>query len=69
MMPNASQLGVTGIVFIGFFNTAPLCPWFHAAGITSLPSFRQHKLCSGQLNPNTWLGRTSAFAGGIPSLC
>ena len=24
--------------------------------------------CSGQLNPDTWLGRTSAFAGGIPSL-
>ena len=26
-------------------------------------------LCSGQLNPDTWLGRSSAFAGGIPSLC
>ncbi|MGQ4605476.1 transposase DNA-binding-containing protein [Aeromonas veronii] len=26
-------------------------------------------LCSGQLNPDTWLGRASAFAGGIPSLC
>ena len=25
--------------------------------------------CSGQLNPDTWVGRTSAFAGGIPSLC
>ena len=25
--------------------------------------------CSGQLNPDTWLGRTSAFAGVIPSLC
>ncbi len=25
--------------------------------------------CSGQLNPDTWLGRSSAFAGGIPSLC
>ncbi len=25
--------------------------------------------CSGQLNPDTWLGRVSAFAGGIPSLC
>ena len=24
--------------------------------------------CSGQLNPDTWLGRISAFAGGIPSL-
>ncbi|WP_236769035.1 Arm DNA-binding domain-containing protein [Aeromonas veronii] len=24
--------------------------------------------CSGQLNPDTWLGRSSAFAGGIPSL-
>ncbi|VXA82471.1 hypothetical protein AERO8C_140019 [Aeromonas veronii] len=23
---------------------------------------------SGQLNPDTWLGRTSACAGGIPSL-
>lgn len=26
-------------------------------------------ICSGQLNPDTWLGRTSAFAGVIPSLC
>ena len=26
-------------------------------------------LCSGQLNPDTWLGRSSAFAGAIPSLC
>ncbi|MFQ1898887.1 hypothetical protein ACK36K_16360, partial [Aeromonas veronii] len=26
------------------------------------------KYCSGQLNPDTWLGRSSAFAGGIPSL-
>ncbi|MGN5127942.1 DUF2846 domain-containing protein [Aeromonas sp. 30P] len=26
------------------------------------------KNCSGQLNPDTGLGRTSAFAGGIPSL-
>ncbi len=25
--------------------------------------------CSGQLNPDTWLGRSSAFAGAIPSLC
>ncbi len=25
-------------------------------------------VCSGQLNPDTWLGRSSAFAGGIPSL-
>ncbi|WP_206692015.1 hypothetical protein, partial [Aeromonas veronii] len=24
-------------------------------------------ICSGQLNPDTWLGRSSAFAGGIPS--
>ena len=24
--------------------------------------------CSGQLNPDTWIGRSSAFAGGIPSL-
>ncbi len=24
---------------------------------------------SGQLNPDTWLGRSSAFAGAIPSLC
>ncbi|MGL6496253.1 hypothetical protein ACSZNT_15385 [Aeromonas veronii] len=24
--------------------------------------------CSGQLNPDTWLGRSSACAGGIPSL-
>ncbi|TNH79133.1 hypothetical protein CF140_20270 [Aeromonas sobria] len=25
--------------------------------------------CRGQLNPDTWLGRVSAVAGGIPSLC
>lgn len=25
--------------------------------------------CSGQLKPDTWLGRPSAFAGAIPSLC
>ncbi len=25
--------------------------------------------CSDQLNPDTWLGCSSAFAGGIPSLC
>ncbi|WP_429167247.1 hypothetical protein, partial [Aeromonas rivipollensis] len=24
---------------------------------------------SGQLNPDTWLGRSSAFAGALPSLC
>ncbi|WP_206769999.1 hypothetical protein, partial [Aeromonas veronii] len=41
---NASQLSLTGIVFIGFFHTIPLWPWLHAAGVTSLPSFRQHKL-------------------------
>ena len=23
-------------------------------------------ICSGQLNPDTWLGRSSAFAGAIP---
>jgi hypothetical protein len=79
---NASQLSLTGIVFIGFFNSILLWPWLHAAGITSL---RQYKLpclflqlrnasrdiprCSGQLNPDTWLGRISAFAGDIPSLC
>ncbi|MFM5708244.1 hypothetical protein ACET7L_21305, partial [Aeromonas veronii] len=27
-----------------------------------------HQYCSGQLNPDTCLGRTSALAGGIPSL-
>jgi hypothetical protein len=26
-------------------------------------------ICSGQLTPDTWLGRSSACAGGIPSLC
>ncbi|MGL4353688.1 MAG: hypothetical protein ACRCTP_07150, partial [Aeromonas popoffii] len=41
---NASQLSLTGIVFIGFFNSILLWPWLHAAGITSLPSGRQHKL-------------------------
>ena len=29
----------------------------------------QESECSGQLNPDTWLGRSSAFAGAIPSLC
>lgn len=30
---------------------------------------RQGYVCSGQLNPDSRLGRCSAFAGGIPSLC
>ena len=29
----------------------------------------ERNFCSGQLNPDTWLGRSSAFAGDIPSLC
>ncbi|WP_265422700.1 hypothetical protein, partial [Aeromonas salmonicida] len=41
---NASQLSLTGIVFIGFFYTVFLWPWLHAAGVTSFPSCRQHKL-------------------------
>ncbi|MND98992.1 Glycosyltransferase family 25 (LPS biosynthesis protein) [compost metagenome] len=30
---------------------------------------QKFEYCSGQLNPDTWLGRSSAFAGAIPSLC
>ncbi|WP_275908314.1 hypothetical protein, partial [Aeromonas sp. 5HA1] len=41
---NASQLSLTGIVFIGFFYTVFLWPWLHAAGVASFPSCRQHKL-------------------------
>ncbi|MDR6997481.1 hypothetical protein J2Y65_004199, partial [Aeromonas salmonicida] len=33
-MLNASQLSLTGIVFIGFFYTVFLWPWLHAAGVT-----------------------------------
>ncbi len=49
----------------------------HYESLTGLPFFTSFPLnccqgasvCSGQLNPDTWLGRSSAFAGGIPSLC
>ena len=41
---NASQLSLTGIVFIGFFHTVLLWSWLHAARVTSLSSCRQHKL-------------------------
>ncbi|WP_429110175.1 TetR/AcrR family transcriptional regulator, partial [Aeromonas veronii] len=34
-----------------------------------LLAIMEEAICSGQLNPDTWLGRTSAFAGVIPSLC
>ncbi|MFE8710276.1 hypothetical protein ACFX57_05760, partial [Aeromonas allosaccharophila] len=37
-------------------------------GLKLLSGKSQGSKCSGQLNPDTWLGRFSAFAGGIPSL-
>ncbi|WP_257621320.1 hypothetical protein [Aeromonas hydrophila] len=36
--------------------------------LISIASHTGESVCSGQLNPDTWLGRFSAFAGGIPSL-
>ncbi len=29
-------------------------------------NYQTYGTCSGQLNPDTWLGRASAFAGAIP---
>ncbi len=39
------------------------------AYLDDFAAINAYDACSGQLNPDTWLGRTSAFAGGIPSLC